>query len=458
MVTGVASGGTSELYYRSAYGAYGVHDRLERGETLFHAVMGTANDLSKEALIGKGIQKMNPLVSWGANKTANYIPDNIKSAAGKVSYELNKPRSLPFGKVTPQGVGAIKPTPLPSDMLAKKNAISDALKIKDPVKQAEAIRDLYKNGGMKDMHALEKSGHLTAEQANRINQTITKDVNSAIQEATNKSMKDFRVATKNGIEARVDGVKVNKVMLGDSGSSSGKNIVSKGRSISTDNDRTIHAVFDKQQLSNYAKKNNIPMGEAQKRLNDKFVVNHNRYLDETLRNRNLTASDVDYKGYSGMGSNAGPADSYPEGYTRVRQAVQGKTEIYSVNSKGQVNSYNTSGRALTDQTALEKLQQTGDRSIIESGGAKIIGRASEGKMLISEQIPNLESGSLNKIAKGLERANKGLALIDSTTKVPNDIMALANYVRNNPQGVHLLTPDQQQQLLDYATELAKQLK
>jgi hypothetical protein len=37
-------------------------------------------------------------------------------------------------------------------------------------------------------------------------------------------------------------------------------------------------------------------------------------------------------------------------------------------------------------------------------------------------------------------------------------MALANYVRNNPQGVHLLTPDQQQQLLDYATELAKQLK
>lgn len=443
IIAGATSGGASEKFFLPGSGAYGLNDRLENGETLFHAVMGTANDLSKQFLIGKGIQGATPYLSYGANK---------------VSKVIYKPRSLPFGKGATQGAGAIKPGPISSELLAKKNAIGEALKIKDPVKQAEAIRNLYKNGGIKDMHALEKSGHLTAGQANRINQAITKEVNSTIQEATNKTLKDFRVATKNGIEVKVDGVKVKEVMLGDSGSSSGKNIIAgKGRSIATDNDRTIQAVFDKKQLSAYAKKNGMSVEAAQQKLNDQLVKTHNHHTNQAFQKKGLALDDVDYKAYSGMGSKAGPADSYPEGYTAARQAVQGKTEVYSVNSKGHVSSYKTSGERLTDQTALEKFGQTGNRKILESGGPKIAGSA-EGRMLLKEQIPNLESNSLNKIAKGVERADKGLALIRSSNRVPKDILALANHVRNNPQAVHSLAPWQQQQLLDYGPELAKLLQ
>jgi len=467
ILTGVATGGTSEYIYKPVWSAYSVNDRLERGETLFDAIMGTGDALAKQYAGGQVLKAASPYISYGMNKATGYIPDSVKSAGSAIKNTLTKPRSLPFGSKAARLSPVTKPVPLAPELAPTKRAVSDALRIKDPIKQAEAIKRLYSNNGMNKLRALEQSGHLTAEQANQINQAMTREVNKAVNDATTRNLNSFRVsekiATKNGMVVKdvykVEGVKVEQVMIGDSGSSSAVKIFkNKGRSIYTDHDRTVHVTFNKEQLQAYADAKYMSPKEAQIQLNKVFTENQKGSVIKSLNRSGLNSNDVDVKIYSGLGGKAGQADSYPGGFTSVRQATQGRTEVFKINSQAQVSSYKTSGQALTDQAAIDRFNYSGKDNWLQSGGPKIANanRYAEGKDLLGHQINGLKSGDIQQAAKASERLDKGLVLMDSPYRVPPATLRLANYIRNNPQHAFSIPIDQKQAFLREVSKLAEQ--
>jgi hypothetical protein len=113
-----------------------------------------------------------------------------------------------------------QPRPLDDMLTAKKQAMEDALAIKNPAQRADAVKKLYDRDGMSDLGQLERMGHIETEQARQLNDIVTREVDDAVSIGTQNNIQDFQKST---------GIKVEKVMLGDSGSS-GRAIA--GRSVS----------------------------------------------------------------------------------------------------------------------------------------------------------------------------------------------------------------------------------
>lgn len=297
----------------------------------------------------------------------------------------------------------------------KKGEVEKALRSD----KKEDIIKLYRNGGMKEMTKLERAGQLSKQQADKLNTVISREVSEAVSTATHEAIGKTQNST---------GVKIRKVMVGDSGSSGG---VSKGRSVNTDADRTFIVEFDEVDLKKYADKHHDGnITRAEEILQKRFTAEQKQTTENILSAYELSSNDVGYEAYSGMGTSAGPSDSYPAGFVKTRQAVQGQTTVYNVKSDGRITSYKTSGEAMTDAQAL-KMAKSGDMSVFDS--VKITPRDAEGMLVQQLTALKKKDCSAEKAAKALLRASKAGKILGRGDADP-ELLKQARALRGkNPQ-------------------------
>ena len=419
MLSGIVSGGSSELFFNPIDGSYRVLDRMAEGQSFGSALCGTVKDMTVEELTGRGLAKGAQLAA-GAIKRSNPLAATLTKETDQLTDAL-KQQADSLTKETDRLTDALK---------QQADSVENALKLKDPAQKAEQIKDLYKDGGMKKLGELERAGQINSKQANEINQVITAEIDEAVQKGTRDTLKDLRVAGKDGIRIEVEGVKVKEVMVGDSGSSARPG---SGRSLLTDHDKTTNISFDQESLADYARKNGISPTEAQDRLNKVFAEQQQQNINQALESRGLNPADVDQKIYSGIGSASGQADSYPSGYTATRQATQGSTDVYRVQDGTVGQPYRSSGQTMTDQLALDRAAQTGEFTDIAKIGSDSTERLAEAQNLAAKQAEAFANiNSAEKAAKALERIDKAAALADSG-RVPPELTDIAKQLRTNPQ-------------------------
>jgi hypothetical protein len=299
--------------------------------------------------------------------------------------------------------------PLPTAQLHGINRmVQQALRTGDD----QALQNLYRNGGMKHLAQLEQLGHISPQQARVLNNMLGRGVNESIQAGTQRSMQAFQQKT---------GVEIAEVLVGDSGSSARGGV----RSVMTDFDRTVAVRFDPESLANYARQNGITTAEAQKRLSRQFTDTFQDQVDgELKRSLGLTAGDVDFKAYDGIGTGAGQADSYPLGYTNARQSVWGKTDVYR---PGVDKPYTTSGQALVDENAM-KGARFGDG--LPADPTRI--GQDEMRALIGQQVKSASSHTdVKTLAKALGRADYAGARLGY--QLDPELTAIARQITDNPQ-------------------------
>ena len=421
-LVGFATAGQSEWIYVPGDSMFRLKNGVDRGEeglelygkvaggVVFDEVLGRA--------IGKGIEK-------GAGAAAKKWPGLAKSV-GEVFDEASAKLSRPV-------FGAGKPAPLSAGMDAFKRQVVEVVDSGDDA----ALRQLFKDKGMKQLAQLEAGGHLSVSQAAKIVSVHDDITRAAVRKGTVDAIDEF---------GKVHGVKPKEVMVGNSGS------VGPHRSVLTDADRTVVATFGDDTLTAHARASNqyrfdvapdgataaapdttwaardlqgklTPLHSKHVELNlnsaDDFVTQHARKTGKTLGDAledlrakgvdvdagsgaRLNAADMDTASYSGFGSGAGPADSYPSGFTQARQAIQGETEVFRVRGDGTVaKPYKTSGQAIIDQSALNVRPTSGtppaDPTRISVGEMK--------PLLDQQTIAVGKYTDPKSVAKAIDRAN-----------------------------------------------------
>ena len=370
----INTGGASEWAMIPAESGYIVKDCMDRGASVGEAVATAGVIAAVSAVAGKAIAgglgavaKGAGWVARGAAKAAGKHLPGASAAAKQAAKWLGKgvtglgeefkqtgqvvkavAKRMGIGgtraagrKIAGQSARSALTTPAQRNL---KKAFTKAVAEGDD----QALMGLYKNGGMKRLAALEQGGHMTPQQVKAANKIMSRNMNRAIKEGTESSIEKFE---------RETGVRVKEVLLGDSGSSA------KGtaRSILTDYDRTVIASFDDKAVDAYAKKLGVSTNEARQRLGEKFMETHKAAVgDSVKRNLGVDLPDVDYAAYNGIGAGAGPADSYPLGFTNARQSVSGTgTRTYRA-ANGQIRTTTVSGDAIVDANALKSAKMGGE--------------------------------------------------------------------------------------------------
>ena len=198
------------------------------------------------------------------------------------------------------------------------------------------VLTLFRNGGMGNLAELEAAGQITRGQAQVMTGVLSKHMDDAIVGGTQDAVE--------GWAKEMPGVRLQRAVMGDSGSSA---TAGRVRSVLTDFDRTAVAVFQPDDVANYATKRGLTPAQAYAELNERFAAMQQKAVGQRLPG-GLSLDDVDYKAYSGFGEAAGQADAYPVGFTRLRQGVQGDAII--VRPGGRV--VRTSGQAILDESDL----------------------------------------------------------------------------------------------------------
>jgi hypothetical protein len=402
------SGGASEFVYTPGDALYRLKDGIDRGEEgaeLYGKVAaGVILDEMIGRALGKGIEK-------GIGKLVEKFPgaaQNVGDFLENLKNKLNRPVFKPNSGAAPI-----------SDELARfKDQMMRALDSGDD----EAVKQLFKNKGMDKLGQLESTGHLNNQQAQQLVNFHDRTTTDAIRSGTVDTIEEF---------GRKYGVKPDEIMVGNSGSTG------QYRSVKTDADRTIVATFSDDAVRAHANANNMSMGEAAADLQNKFTNMHAQNVDASLQRMDLSAADMDTGSYSGFGSGAGPADSYPMGYTQSRQAIQGEAEVFRLNPDGSVSNYKTSGQSILDQNALNTSRYGGD---LPTDPTRIdIG---EMKPLMEQQQTAIGKYTDPKsLAKAVDRAHYAAGRIGQPMPDPNVVEA-SRLIRARPQ-------DTQQILQDY---------
>ncbi|MBN1152226.1 MAG: hypothetical protein JXA58_03355, partial [Dehalococcoidia bacterium] len=412
-LVGVATGGGSEFVYTPTDALYRMKDGVDRGEsgiTLFGKAVGGA---IVDELMGRAIGGvLNKGIGYVAKKFPG-LTKTVSEYADDIYKRLNKP------------IGGASPSTLSSQLAAKKAALEAALDSGDD----DAVRALYKNGGMDDLAKLESGGHITPDQAQRLNRVVTNTTDEAIDSATKRTLTQFRDET---------GVKVDELLVGDSGSSSR----SLGpRSVRTDADRSLVSKFNQADLQNYANRNKVSVEQAYDDLSKKITGMQQQNIDEALP-KGLSTADVDCKCYDRIGAGAGQSDCYPEGFTNARQA-QGRTTVYQGDADGNLaRSYQTSGQATVDQNQLMKAQFGGEMSPDPTR----IGSDELPKLLDNQKASVAHHSDAKSVAKAVGRAKYVADRIGQP--LDPDVTNIAKQITGNPQGQqgilqnHGLTEDQ----------------
>ncbi|MCX8061814.1 MAG: hypothetical protein N3D16_04470 [Anaerolineales bacterium] len=417
--------GKSEFVYTPVDAAYTFKDCLSNGQSVTSAVGTTPLQVGLGIGIGKAsgvvfkgvgyvggkiagatgryISKTFPGFSKTVTQTGKAFIDWGKEATKSVQDGWKSLNSRVSKAFTNQGIKA----PLSQTDKVLRDKVSQALKSGDK----KQVLDLYKKGGMKKLGKLEQGGHLTSQEAKQINDVMTIEVNVAVQNGTQKAVDSFEQKT---------GVKVKEVLVGDSGSSAKGGV----RSVVTDNDRTVLSNFDKASLQEYAQKNGLSLSEAQQQLSKELADSvENQVSKELADTLGATADDVDFKVYNGIGSSAGPSDSYPMGFTKARQAISGKTTVFRPGK----TPYTVSGEALTDAHALQQAQFTGQ---MPADPLRIPNNELKG--LLSQQVKSANSHSdVKSLAKAFTRsdyvAQRSGAQLDPTLR------EISRQISKNPQ-------------------------
>jgi hypothetical protein len=398
-LVGAATAGGSEYVYTPTDALYRMKDGVDRGEsgvTLFGKAVGGA---IVDELIGRAVGgALNKGITYVAKKFPG-LTKTVSEYADDIYKRLNKP------------IGGAKPSALSSQLAAKKAALEAALDSGDD----DAVRALYKNGGMDDLARLESGGHIAPDQAQKLNRVLTRTTDEAVDSATKRTVTQFKDET---------GVKVDELLVGDSGSSSR----SLGpRSVRTDADRTLVSKFNQTDLQNYANRNNVSVDQAYDDLSRKFTGMQQSNIDEALP-KGLSAADVDCKCYDRIGAGAGQSDCYPEGFTNARQA-QGRTTVYQADADGNLaRSYQTSGQATVDQNQLMKAQFGGEMS----PDPTIIGSDELPKLLESQKASVASHSDAKSVAKAVTRADYVAGRAGQP--LDPDVVDIASRIAGNPQG------------------------
>lgn len=450
-LVGYATLGASEWIYTPGDSMYRLKDGVDRGETGLELYGKTAGQVVWDeavgrvvgAGIGKGIDK--------ATKRFPGLTKRIGAVVDDAATMLNKP-----------AIRGGKPSSLSPDLAVFKRQFIEAVDSGDDA----ALRQLYKNRGMEKMGQLEAGGHVSQEQAKKLLGFYDDLVGTAKRGGTVDAIDEF---------GRRYGVKPREVLVGDSGSSG------ISRSTVTDADCTVVTTFSDDALASHARAANhvraVPDGAgtaipdkawAARDLQDKFTALHQKNveirlnaaddvvaqharstgqslaeaaedlrlngvdIDTTPRVR-LDAADVDAASYSGFGSGAGPADSYPTGYTQARQSIQGRTEVYRVSPDGSVaKPYTISGQAVVDQNALNGLVDTGSLPPDPTR----ISFSEMAPILEQQKISVANHSDVKSVAKAIDRTHQTVAR-RSGQPLPNPTLVdAAVRIRANPRDTH----------------------
>jgi len=421
-LVGFATAGQSEWIYVPGDSMFRFKNGVDRGEEGLELYGKVAGGVVFDELLGRAIGKGIEKGAGAAVKKWPGLAKRVGEFVDEASVKLNRPL-----------FGSGKPAPLSAGMETFKRQVVEAIDSGDDA----ALRQVFKNKGMKQLAQLEAGGHLTATQAAKIVSVHDDITRAAVRRGTVDAIDEF---------GKVHGVRPKEVLVGNSGS------VGPHRSVLTDADRTVVATFGDDALTAHARANNqyrfdvAPDGSSaatpdtawahrdlqgkltsfqskhvELNLNgaDDFVTQHARKTGKTLgealedlkargvdieagSGTRLSAADMDTASYSGFGSGAGPADSYPSGFTQARQAIQGETEVFRVRADGTVaKPYKTSGQAIIDQNALSVRPVRGtlpaDPTRISVGEMK--------PLLEQQRIAVGKYTDPKSIAKAVDRAN-----------------------------------------------------
>lgn len=219
------------------------------------------------------------------------------------------------------------------DTAAKEGVDAAAAKI-----GADKVNLLFKNVGRKNLGQLESYGQLSRNEVAVINRVVDQQVEKATQTAVSETAKSW--------DSAATGVKLERIILGDSGSSTGRQL-GKVRSVMGDHDKTLGGIFNTEDIAKVAKATGRTEADVYAELNKKLTQDCSERISANMP-KNLSAEAADVKLYSGMGESAGQADDYARGFTRLRSDVQGVGT--STNAAGVT--HNISGRQVVDEIDL----------------------------------------------------------------------------------------------------------
>lgn len=238
--------------------------------------------------------------------------------------------------------------PVPASLLVPKAAVQqltagvdDVVAAKGVAAAAEAvdkaaILKLYEKGGMSKLAELEQLGQISKAQAAVMNRVVAEHVDGAVTKAAQSTIAHWDTAAQR--------VSLERVIIGDSGSSAGRAL--KAASVLTDNDKAVVAIFNPDELAAEAARRGIPPSELYEQLNKQVT---NEVAGNVKLPGGLAPKDAKVELYSGMGGKAGPADAYPRDFTELRMATQGKGTVVEGST---LNAYKTSGESVVDQTRM----------------------------------------------------------------------------------------------------------
>jgi hypothetical protein len=385
----MVTGGWSEAAAIPIQAGYSITDGLKEGQSLGTVLAKTATDT---AVFIAAPTVISTAAKW-IGKTALTAGKSLYSKAATTAENV-------FGKPKPISGSLTKITP---ELAKIRSSVDEVLEMAKGLKNGkvsqkdfdEAIVKLYKNGKMKDLKKLEQAGQLTKEEVQILNSSTGKHIDDILSNSTQKAMDQTQMSTK---------VKIEEVMLGDSGSSARR---FGGRSVYTDADRTLIVKYNKADLQKYADKfHKGNLQEAEEQLTKQFKANQEDLINKEFIDKGYaSADDLDCKLYESFGK-PGPTDSYPANHVKSVMAVEGKTTVYKVNSKGEFISYKTSGEAITNQHALlTKKPSQALESFPRMTSKDAIG-------LAEQQIKAVSKEGLTP-----EKASKALLRLDKAAKI-----------------------------------------
>ncbi|MBU0609176.1 MAG: hypothetical protein KKI08_14920 [Armatimonadetes bacterium] len=313
------------------------------------------------------------------------------------------------------------PAPRLSGRLGKlRTAVEDAFNTRDDVERARKIKELYKNGGMKQLGKLEEAGGMTPQQIDEFNRVITETVDEAVDTATSNAVRDFKKTT---------GVTIEEAVVVDSGSSAG----GASRAPVTDADATHSFTFKQDEVAECAAKRGISHSAATTELEEMAIKRINQSVADKLDDSGLARTDVDHKSYSGMGTGSGEADAYARGVVEQRTVASGKATSYKPDGKGGVTSRKISGRAAVDHNQMAQAQGHGTKV----GDARV--GLSAKQQVVNQQVTAVSKPDLTVqgAAKAVGRTNRQVTALGKPMN--KDLVELAEAIdnaRNNTEVIN----------------------
>ncbi len=298
--------------------------------------------------------------------------------------------------------------------IAARDGIDAAAAAVDPKK----IEYLFREGGREQLGQLEALGKITKAEAAVINRVMDEQVGGSIQRGVAEATKRW--------DAKATGVTLERVVLGDSGSSAA-GALGRTRSVLTDFDRTVVGVFNPDDVAKYAAERGISPAEAYKQLNQQLTDSATAQISKQMPGK-LTAADADLKLYSGIGEAAGQKDAYAAGFTATRTSVQGRGTVFKPDGM----SYRTSGQAVVDEADLMKHSVGAEVPFTQPSFP-----ASEFPQVAQQQMASLAKSSDPKtVAKAFDRllVMSGRNEVAQTGLVADPKLAeIARQIVRNPQ-------------------------